>query len=115
MPEMHEADVVECRCRLKARDVPAELRGMLVRPQHDRQRVPADEGTDPVLDRAVARMAFLSFRRDRIEVRRICRVRNGCAPAPCSLDYSLEQVMRPIGPFDLDHAFEGIEPFLSFG
>ena len=54
VPEMHEADIVERRRRLEARDVPAELAAFLVGAQHGRQRVPADQGADAVLNGAVA-------------------------------------------------------------
>ena len=56
VPEVVEADLVQRRRRLVARDVPAQLGGLLVGLQHRRHRVPADQRADAPLDRLVARV-----------------------------------------------------------
>src|SRR5262249_23556773 len=113
MPEMHEADVVERSRRLEARNVTAKLGGMLVRPQHDGKRVPANERTNSVLDRPVTRMRSLSLGRERIEIRRVRRIGHGRAPSARSIEHLLQQVVRAFGPFDLDHTIKRIEPFFG--
>src|SRR5262249_17553025 len=114
VPEMHEADIVERSRRLEARNVTAKLGGMLVRPQYDRKRVPANEGTNSVLDRAITGVRLLSLGRDRVEVGRVRRIRHGRALAARSIEHLFKQVVRPLDPLDLDHTIEGIEPFFGF-
>ena len=70
VPEVVEADLVERRRRLVAGDVPAELRRLLVRLQHRRHRVPADELADLALDRLSPGYGGSALRRDRVDVRR---------------------------------------------
>ena len=74
VPEMHEAGIIEQGRGLEARNVPAQLRALLVGAQDDRQRIPADVAADPVLDRPVAGMGRLAIGRDRVEVGRIGRI-----------------------------------------
>src|SRR3974377_2475560 len=49
-PDMAEADVVKRGGGVKARDMPAKLRRFLVRAQNDRDRIPANDGPDTMLD-----------------------------------------------------------------
>ena len=58
-PEMHEAGVVEGCGRLEAGNVASEFGGLLVGLEHDGESVPADGGSDPVLDCPVSRMRLL--------------------------------------------------------
>ena len=53
VPEVVEADLVKRGHRLVARDVPAELRGGLVGADHHRDGVPADDRSQPPLDRGI--------------------------------------------------------------
>src|SRR5205823_2236724 len=69
-PEMAEADVVEQRGRLEARDVTAQFRRLLVRAQDDGDRVPANHRANAVLQIAVARRLLLALRWNRVSVRR---------------------------------------------
>ena len=62
VPEVVEADLVERRGRLEARDVPAELGRLAVGLQHHRDRVPADQRADAVLEVRVARIGILEVR-----------------------------------------------------
>jgi hypothetical protein len=112
---MHEARVVERRGRLEARDVAAELGGILVGPEDDRQRVPPDGGPDPVLDRPVARMGLLPLERDRVDVGRRRRVRDGSALPAGAVDHLVEEESSPLGPVDLQDAIQRVEPFLGLG
>src|SRR5262249_23174981 len=114
VPEMHEADVVERSRRLEARNVAAEFRGMLVRPKHNRQRVPANERTNSVFDRPVAGVWLLLLGWNRIEVWRVGRRGHRRALAPRTVQPPLEQVVCALRTFDLDHTFKGINPFLGF-
>ena len=70
MPEVVEADLVERRRRLEAGDVAAELGRLLVGVQHRRDRVPAHERAEPVLELRVAGDRLLELDRDRVDVRR---------------------------------------------
>ena len=110
VPEVHEADVVERGRRLEARDVAAELRALLVGPQDDGERVPADVGADPVLDRAVARVPRLAVGRDGVDVGRVRRVGHRRAPAARPADQLIQQVRGAVLPLDLDHPLEALQP-----
>ena len=72
VPEVVEPGVVQRRRGLEARDVPAQLGGLLVGAQHDRHRVPPDQRPDPVLDLPVTRM------------RRLPRAAGSCSGTACS-------------------------------
>src|SRR4051812_50204779 len=74
MPEVLESGVVQKRRGLEALDMPAKFRGGFIGPQHDGERVPADDRTDAVLDGAVAGMRRLLVDRDGVEVGRVGRV-----------------------------------------
>src|SRR5206468_12420962 len=54
VPEVAEADVVQRRRGLEARDVAAELGAVFIGAQDDGQRIPADDRPKPMLDRAIA-------------------------------------------------------------
>src|SRR5438132_1248473 len=114
VPEMVEADVVERRGRGEARDVAAELEVLLARAQHHRHRVPAHERAQPRLELLVARRALLEMRRDRVDVRGLRAVRKVRAGAPRLVDELLEDEVRALGSFDLEHRFERIDPFPGF-
>ena len=110
VPEVHLADVVERRRRLEAGDVPPELGGLLVGPQHHGQRVPPDQRPDPMLDGPVAGMAVLPLRRDRVQIRRVRRIRHRRPPPAPLTDQLAQQEMGPLGPFELQHGVEGLDP-----
>src|SRR3712207_6175751 len=95
---------------LEARDVAAELGGLLVVPQDDGQGVPPDEGADPVLDRAVAGVPVLLVRRDGVQVRRGRAVGHHRPLAPGLGDHLVEQVERPLRPFEREDRVQGLDP-----
>ena len=113
VPEVVEADLVEERRRLVARDVPAELGRLLVRAQHHRDRVPADQRADPALERRVAGQLGLVLGVDRVDVRRRADVLDRGAAQPGPLDDPLDEVVRPPGAVVADDGVEGLDPFLG--
>ena len=113
VPEVAEADVVQRRRRLEARDVAAELGAVLVGAQDDGQRVPADDRAQPVLDRAVAGAAFLALRRDGVAVRGGQRARDVDAFAPGRFHERVDQMIGALGTTMLLHGLQCVVPFLS--
>ena len=111
VPEMRKARVVKQGRRLEARDVSAQLRRGLVRPQHNRHRVPSDDRADAVLNGAVAGVPLLLFQGDCVEVGGVGRVRDWRALAARPVDDALEQVMGPLRSVDLEYAVERLDPF----
>ena len=115
VPEVVEAHVVQGRGGLEARDVPAQLGGFLVGPQHDGHRVPPDHRPDGVLDHLVARVGPLPLRRDGVQVRGVRRVRHRGAVAARLRHQLVQQEGRPAWAVELQHRIEGIEPFAGLG
>src|SRR6476620_9523642 len=105
-PEMHKAGVIECRRRLKAGDVPTELRAFLIRAQHDGQRVPADIGADAMLNRSITGMLRFPVRWDGVEVGRCRRVRDWRAATARSVKQFVEQEGSAILALDFDDSIE---------
>ena len=114
VPEMHEAGVVERRRGLEAGDMAAEFGRLLVGAQHDRQRVPADDRADPVLDRPVARMRRLSVRQDRVDIGGVGREGHLGAVAPGGLNNPLQQFIDPADALKGLNGVECIQPFTCF-
>ena len=114
MPEVPEADVVEQRRGLEARDVATQLRRFLVRPQDDRHRVPADRRADLVLEIAVAGGLCLLLRRDRVAVGRGRQERRHRAGAQCFVPQHAKQILGPLGSRMLQNRAQRVDPFLGF-
>src|SRR5208283_2633340 len=110
-PEMIEADVVEGRGRLEGRDMPAQLRGFLIRTHHHRDRVPSNDRADTPLDLTITRIARLAVGRNRVDVRRIGIVRQVAAFLARFVDEILQQEMSAIDAFRVDYSLQRIEPF----
>jgi len=70
-PEMAEADIVQGRRGLEARDMTAAFGGVLVGAHHHSERVPTDYRADAPLDLAIAGIVRLTIGRNRVEIRRI--------------------------------------------
>ena len=115
VPEVAEADVVEGRSRLEARDVAAQLGALPVGAQDDRQRVPADDGAQPVLDRPVARGLLLLLGRNRVLVGGGQRARNVDAFTPGLVDEPVDQVVRALRAAERLHRLQGVEPLAGLG
>ena len=113
-PEVHEADVVERSGRLEAGDMTAQLRTVLVRPQHHHRRVPTDGRADAVLDRRIAWKGGLLVRSNRVDVSGVRREGQMRSGPPRGLDSRCEQFIGPFGALKGDHRADGFDPFLHF-
>ena len=111
---MVEADIVERRGRREARDVAAELGAILVRAHDHRHRVPAHERADPVLASRDRPASAPRDRWNRVDVRGRRVERQVRAGAARLVDQPLEQEMRALGTFALEHRLERVEPFAGF-
>ena len=110
VPEVVEADLVQRRRRLEARDVTAELRGLLVGPEHRRDRVPAHERPYSVLELGITGNRDLELGRDRVDVGRaqiLGRVQ--AAQARVGEDL-LEQLPRAVGTVVADDGLQRVDP-----
>src|SRR5438046_10756829 len=96
-PEMAKPDVVKRSGRLEAGDMAAGPGRFLVGTQNDRNRVPANDGADAVLDGAIPARALLPLGRDRIDVGGIERERRGDPGALRLVGQFFEQKCRPVG------------------
>jgi hypothetical protein len=105
---MVEPDLVEERCRLVARDVPAELRRLLVGAKDCRDRVPADQRSHPALHRGIAGKRRLVLTVDRVDVRRRADVLDRGALQTRPLDDPFDQVVSSPRPVVLDDRVEGL-------
>ena len=107
---MVEADLEEVRRGSVARDVPAELRVLAVGAHDHRERVPADDRGEPLLDLEIARELRLVLERDRVLVRGVEDRRQLDALRPRAVEQALEQERRAVGPLGLDERVERLEP-----
>jgi hypothetical protein len=110
---MIEADVVQHRRRREACNVAADVR-VLVRAEHHRHRIPADDVPDPLLDVEVAGELDLLLHGDGIDVRGVRRERQVRAGPPRPVDQRFDQELRAIGAFGREHAVERRDPLLRF-
>ena len=113
-PEVVEPHVVQRGGGGEAGDVAAEIQVALAGAQHHRDRVPADDRAQPVLELVVARGALLEVRRDGVEVGRVGAVREVRPLAPRLGDELLEQVVGPFGTLRCEDALESVEPLRGF-
>ena len=111
---MAEADIVQGRGGLKARDMAAELGGVLVGAHHHRERVPADNRADAPFDLAIAGVVRLAIGGNRVEVRRIGVVGQIGAAQARRGDELFEQKMSAVDAFGINHRLQRIEPFAGF-
>ena len=111
-----EADVVERRRGLEARDMAAELRGLLVGAQDDRQGIPPDERPDAVVEDQLLRVqpVFL-VGRDGVQVRRGGAVRDRYPLAAGLLDHLVKQKERAVGTLERHHRIKRIHPLAGLG
>jgi hypothetical protein len=110
VPEVVEADLVQRGRRLVARDVAAELRGLLVGLHDHRDRVPADRRADAVLELEVAGERRLELRRDRVDVRGRALVGRWRADAAGAIDDALDELLRALDAVVGDDRVERVEP-----
>ena len=113
VPEVVETGVVERRRRLERRDVAAQLRARLVRPQHGRDRVPPVQRSDDVLQREVTRMRRLLVDRDGVDVRGVGRVRHHHGVPARLLVELLQEEGGPVRPVEVHNGVERVPPLLG--
>ena len=112
--EVVEPDFVQRRGRGVGADVPADVR-VLVRLQHHRHRVPADDALDAAFDLAVAGEGGLIVGRDRIHVRRGDADGHAAEAGLRHLtDEGIEQELRAFGAAVAEHGLHRFEPFRRF-
>jgi len=110
LEEVIEADVVERGRARERRDVSAELGVLAIRLHHHRQRVPAHQRADAVLEPGLTRQRRLVAQVDRVEIRRGGGVGQVGARAPRLVDQPLEQVVAAFDPLAPEDRFERVEP-----
>ena len=113
VPEMHEAGVVERRRRLEARDMAAELRGFLVRLDHDRGGVPAHVAPDMLLERAVAGMDRLRLGGNGVDIGGVGGERQPRAFPPRGGDDGIEDVVDPAEALKSFDGIKGVKPLVG--
>jgi hypothetical protein len=86
---------------------------VLVGAQHHRHRVPAHEGADAVLDRLVAGNPDLLVDGNGVDVRGIGREGHVRAGAARLVDHLLDEKIRAVRSFVLDHTIDRVQPFLG--
>ena len=111
-----EADIVEGRRGLEAGDMAAQLGGLLVGAQDDRQRVPPDQRPDAVVEGQLPRAqpVFL-IGRDGVQVRRGGAVRDRRTLPPGLRDHLVEQEERAVGALERHHRIKRIHPLAGLG
>ena len=114
MKEVIEGHFVERRGRRIRRDVTADALFGLVRANHHRRRVPADEALDAAFDVGVARHERLLVGRNGVDVGRVRRERQLDAVL-LGVVRQLTEQPRDFGrPAALQHIINRIEPFAGF-
>ena len=113
-PEVVEADVVERGRGGERRDVAAELAALAIRLHHHRERIPAHERADAVLEPGLAGHRRLLTHVDRVQVCGGCLVREVCTRAARFVDQALDQVVAAFDPVRTQHRVECIQPLLGF-
>ena len=115
MEEMVEAHLEQIGRARIAGDVAAQLAIRLVGAHHHRQRVPAHEGTQALLDREVAGEGGLRLDRDRVDVRGVELGLPADLLLPCHARQFTQHEARTLGAMRLHQRQEGLAPFRAFG
>jgi hypothetical protein len=113
-PEVIEAHFVQRGAGGVAREVSAVFGGNSVGLHHHRQRVPAQDGLEPSLDGAVARVVTLLARRDGVDVSRVGLERQIRTGAARVVDQAFQQKMRAFRAMRSQHGVDRLQPFLRF-
>ncbi len=96
------------------RQVPADVRVILIRAHHHGQSVPAHHTLDAPLNGAVTGIRDLFLDGDGIDVGSIPTQRNAHAQVRGALHQVFEQVAGPVGPRLVDNFVERLNPFGGF-
>ncbi len=115
LEEVVEPDLVQGRRRGVRREVAAEAREPAVRPQHHRDRVPADQAPDPALELLVAGEVRLLLGADRVDVARAREAGQPDVALPRPLEQLEHQESGPVLALLVHHLIERIEPLLGLG
>ena len=113
--EMIEAHLEEVRRRGIARDVPAQLGVRPVRPDHHRQRVPADDRREPLLHFQVPRELRLVGQCDRVAVGRVQHWRHAHPLRPRAVQQLAQDEGGTLRPFRFDEGVERVQPLTGLG
>ena len=109
--EMVEADLEQIRRRSVAGNMAAQLGISAVGSHHHRQRIPAHDRGQTLLDLEIAGKLRLVDEVDAIAVRRV-EHRRQLHPAPARMiQQAAQEVGRALAAFGLDQGVERIEPF----
>src|SRR5579863_8389093 len=98
-PEMSEADVIQRRGGLKARDVASQRMRFLVGLDHRRERVPSDDRADTPFDFAITGIVWLAIDRDSVHIRRVGVVGKIRAARARFVEEILDEKMRAVDAF----------------
>jgi hypothetical protein len=110
-----EADLEQIRRRGVARDVPAELRMGAVGAHDHRERVPAHDRRDALLELEVARELRLLGELDRVLVRRVEHGGQRHAPDAGVIEKLAQEKRRSLPPLGRYQGVEGLQPLAGFG
>ena len=115
LEEVVEADLVQA-CRRGVRgEVAAEAGEPVVRPQHHRDGIPADQPADPPLHRLVTGEGRLLLGADRVDVPGAGEAGQPDVPLPGALEQLEHEEARAVLALEVDHLIERVEPVLGLG
>ena len=77
---------------------------------HNGHRVPSHDALDAAFDGPIARIGWLPFERDRVEVRRVGREGRSHIGLPCPIQQVAQQKLRPLRAAGSDHRLQGFDP-----
>ncbi|MNP44987.1 hypothetical protein D3C76_1388750 [compost metagenome] len=113
--EVLEAHFKDFGCRCVAGDMSAEIAIGLVSANHHSQRVPAQDSSQTLLDRQIARIATLRLQGNAIPVGRIWPLRGGYTQL-LGMDFDLfEQELDTLVPVCPHQPIKRLQPLLRFG
>ena len=112
--EMVEADLEQIRRRGIARNVAAQLGMRAVGAHHHRQRIPAHDRGQALLELKVAGKLRLVGEPDAVAVCRVEHRRQLHAALARMIEQPAQQISRALAAFGLDQGVERIEPFARF-
>ena len=110
MKEVIEADIVKGGGRGKTGDVSTKGRVHPVGLHHHRHGVPADDGTDAMLEPRVSLARRLLRLMDGVDVRRVGAVREIGPSSAGAPDEAAHEIVGPLDPLPIQHRIQGIQP-----
>ena len=113
--EVVEAHLVERGRGRVGREVAADPREPVVRPQDHRDRVPADDPADALLEGLIAREVGLLLRADRVDVARLGQRRQPDLQLAGALEQLVDEESRARLAFLLHHLVQRRHPVVGLG